>query len=122
MRVYIGSTFSPLMLAQMGECQIWEVSFEEMKEILQEIDPKDIYSIVGHENTANILSKIFGISIEFNRETVQLEDYFQMYIAIPINRDIITREFSSEEIYSSDWRFFNIVGVIGEDYEYEDDF
>lgn len=75
---YLGNGFSLSMLPKGANPGISEVTPDYIGVILRRYD---VRSIVGHENTAAILSDIFEFYIPFNRETISLEEGDVFYVA-----------------------------------------
>lgn len=72
--LYISNAFSLNMVADMIgdgiEINIKPLTIGEVKKILS---ANKFRSIVGHEDTANILTNLLDIRIDFNRATVKME-------------------------------------------------
>jgi len=64
--VFVGNSFSMQMLKSMNA----QISVEEVRSF-----PKDAYSVVGHQDTANVLG------VQFNRESILLDETDTLYVA-----------------------------------------
>ena len=70
---YLGNAFSLQMLT--GNCII------SVKEINSSEVPNDVQSIIGHADTANVVSSILGFEVNPNRVSVKLEQGDVLYVA-----------------------------------------
>jgi hypothetical protein len=68
-------------------------------------------SIVGHEETAKILSKKLGVEVAYNRESVTLNRGDELLVAVPQFRAERSREFTLEEIVKSEFRYFIVDSI-----------
>jgi len=66
------------MLSSGATPKVMEISASFLSGVLRDYEFK---SIVGHENTAKLLSDILGTSVPFNRETIRLEVGDTLYVA-----------------------------------------
>lgn len=97
---YLANTFSPAMLGEYTEAEIYEVN-------LQDVPPTPfIKSVVGHKITADILTALLGEKVKCNRENVVLEAGDFMYCIIPKFRCAEAREFTHEEVVDAGFRVF----------------
>ena len=103
-KCYLTSTFSPMMLGEAKRVRIREIQLGEAKSYLR-ANPEFI-SVVSHENTAEMLSRLLDIPIEFNRVSVQLAYCDMVVVICPQFRADQAREFTDEEISSVDVRAF----------------
>lgn len=53
----------------------------EVVEVTPQDIPNDVVSIVGHQDTANVVSNMLGRKIEFNRESVTLSKGETIFVA-----------------------------------------
>ena len=72
-KVYLGNAFSLQMVADNAIIAKVEVSPEEI--------PQEIVSIIGHKDTATVVSTILGREVPCNRESVMLSDEDVLYVA-----------------------------------------
>ena len=72
-KVYIGNAFSLQMVADNAIIAKVEVSPEEI--------PTEAVSIIGHKDTATVVSTILGREVPCNRESVMLSDEDVLYVA-----------------------------------------
>ena len=72
-KVYIGNAFSLQMVADNAIIAKVEVSPEEI--------PQEAVSIIGHKDTAAVVSTILGREVPCNRESVMLSDEDVLYVA-----------------------------------------
>ena len=72
-KVYIGNAFSLQMVADNAIIAKVEVSPEEI--------PQEAVSIIGHKDTATVVSTILGREVPCNRESVMLSDEDELYVA-----------------------------------------
>lgn len=97
----LGVTLSPSMIKQ-GMARVFEVPEEIFRLLLGD----DFVSVVGHENTAHILTKRLGKTVRFNRVNVELQPGDILFCAIPQVRFEMAREYTDEEIATAPFRFF----------------
>ena len=72
-KVYLGNAFSLQMVADNAIIAKVEVSPEEI--------PTEAVSIIGHADTAAVVSTILGREVPCNRESVMLSDEDVLYVA-----------------------------------------
>lgn len=74
--IYLGNAFSLQMLQGNTEysLKIHETDLEEVKKL-------SFLSVVGHEDTANILTGLLGKPVQYNRETIVLHKKDVLYVA-----------------------------------------
>ena len=72
--VYLANAFSLQMLTEVPAT----ITVEEVKP--QEI-PNSIYSVIGHKDTAKVLSGILGFDVKMNREEIKLKKGDVLYVA-----------------------------------------
>lgn len=97
---YLTTTFSPMMLA--NESEFVGKPINNLSEIDWDV------SAVGHENTAEILTKILDKEVEFNRTNIKIGPGDIVYCVISNFRDSQAREFTKYEIISAGFRAFKI--------------
>lgn len=74
MTIYLGNAFSLQMLNGNCTVQVFEVKPEE-------IANSKFTSVVGHADTAEVLSGILGKPVEFNRASIKLGCGDKLYVA-----------------------------------------
>ena len=103
---YIGTAFSPSMLGE-GSAVVYEVVEKRFVFLFNRENRRyGVYSIVGHKNTAEVLSRRLNLQIPFNRETISLVKGQKLFVAVPQARFDEAREFTDEEIRKAPFRFF----------------
>ena len=113
-RNYLATAFSPAMMAHIPDNLYLEATVKEVRreDFLASVRAANSFgvlkSIVGHENTAELLSRKLGIPVEFNRETVTLGEYDVVFIAVPQIRFDGAREFTDEEVEKAPFRYFHV--------------
>ena len=105
-RKYIASSFSLQMLPNGGKVEVERISEDEIRCLATKSSPETMYSrldgyyevggnpildavsIVGHEGTANALTKILDRNVEVNRQAIQLQPGDILFVAQPTGRRI----------------------------------
>lgn len=106
---FIGTAFSPIMLAKGTVARIQEINRDEMQIGIETMFQCGVIkSVVAHENTAKILSKMFDNEIHFNRTSITLKANDVLFVCTPQFRVDESREFTDEEIKNSSFRFFKV--------------
>ncbi|MFW6129746.1 MAG: STIV orfB116 family protein [Atribacterota bacterium] len=100
---YLTTAFSPMMLERYGEAYVAEIDIVELKE-----NAVSCQSVIGHENTAKIVSLLLGFNVGFNRDNIELKSGDFVYIIIPKFRANEAREFTEEEVVNSGFRCFKV--------------
>lgn len=77
----ISNAFAIPMLPVKKDGTPYEFSLVRFKPIAAEDVPRDVYSVVGHADTAAVLSGILGFQVNFNRETIRLDPCDVLYVA-----------------------------------------
>lgn len=74
--IYLGNAFSLQMLQGNTEysLKIHETDLEEVKKL-------SFLSVVGHEDTANVLTGLLGKPVQYNRENIVLHKKDVLYVA-----------------------------------------
>lgn len=103
--LYLGNTFSPMMLEADGNAIMGEYSLDAVKKFLE----KPHTSVVSHEVTAPILSALLGIPVAFNRVNLTLNKGDCLICVIPAFRCNEAREFTHEEVASAGVRCFVVL-------------
>lgn len=99
---YLASTFSPLMLSEGEHCEVVQINLNDVPSAM------GLKSVVSHEITAKILSKILGEPVGFNRINVSLKSGDCLYAIVPNFRASVAREFTQAEILGAGLRVFLI--------------
>jgi len=96
--VYLTNAFSLSMLTESDVVvHVQEITPEQLK---QELTASTFVSAVGHESTADILSKILGIHIPINRQAIRFKENDTVYVyqllqrlpeGVILNREEITQ-------------------------------
>lgn len=73
---YLNNAFSLAMLTGNNDLEVRDVDLEEFQ-----IVARDATSVVGHQDTANILATILDRPVEFNRVSTKLESGDIMCVA-----------------------------------------
>ena len=68
--LYLSNAFSCNMMPEDSEVSIVEVSIESVKDYLTK---NKFSSVVGHQDTASIISELLGFEINMNRQSISLE-------------------------------------------------
>jgi hypothetical protein len=112
-RIYLTTTVSPTMMnKQAGQMNIREITEDAFAAILK--SGEDINYAVGHENTAKLLERRYGLQGVFNRVNLNLRLGDYVLAAVPLMRVDATRELTNEEIEKAEFRFFE--AMVGTDY------
>ena len=74
--IYLGNAFSLQMLdlTKAASVDIVPVTMEEVAE-------SGFESVVGHQDTANVLTTLLGVEVPMQRKSVRLEDGDVLYVA-----------------------------------------
>jgi len=107
MRLVVANAFSLSMLSELIEASetksiavvVEEISLEEAKEYIKIFRERgdEIYSVVGHESTAKLLTKLLGTEIRYNRERYSLREgenllVCQLLVRLPVGRELTEEE------------------------------
>ena len=71
---YLANAFSLQMLSQ-TPCTI------KVQEVSKGDIPPDVYSVIGHPDTAKVLSNELGFEVKFNRKAIKLAPGDILYVA-----------------------------------------
>lgn len=74
--IYLSNAFTSRML---DNRKLSEVLFYPVKK--EDIAKQEFYSVVGHKETADVLTNMLGKGVVFNREFVKLHEGDIMYVA-----------------------------------------
>lgn len=101
---YIANAFSLAMISEVpAVIRIDEISLEEAKRLLS---AGDFVSAVGHEATADVVSRLTGVDIKFNRINIKLDKGDQLIVFQLLGRLPEGKILSEEEIKSLPYKFF----------------
>ena len=103
--IILANTFTPNMLGRGSTARVREIKEEEALRHLE----NGFRSVISHEVTAEFLSRRWGVTVAFNRESLSLTERCRIIVAVPQFRATVAREFSQEEVESSEWRFFSVL-------------
>ncbi len=103
MMKYIGNAFSLSMLVNFP-AKIWvmELSTDEAKKFVE----SGAESAIGHESTAQVLSRILGTDIKAERKMIRLEAGDELLVFQLMTRLPEGKVLSEEEILSLPYKFF----------------
>ena len=101
--IYIGNTFSPMMVGEGLEAVVREVSLDEIRHEFIFGTP---VSVVSHETTAAVLSALLGFPVKFNRVNLTLSSRDHLLCVVPNFRASEAREFTREEVEAAGFRCF----------------
>ena len=103
---FLSTAFSVSMIGD-REIGIREVREGEFLALIKE----DFVSAVGHQTTADILSRRWNKTILFARQNISCTDSL-ICVAVPQIRFDEAREFTEEEIKNAPFRFFVVKEVL----------
>jgi len=101
--VYLGNAFSLQMLKNKRRVRLIcdEMPAERVSAYLQSHQFK---SIIGHDNTAGVLTKLLGVDVWTNRESIELDKGDILVVAQYSKGRIIDREL--EQVNPDDFTFW----------------
>ncbi len=73
--IYFANAFSMQMLTSIPAVPIIEMAN------IEEISHADFISVIGHPDTANVLSNLLGKEVKCNRQSIQLQEGDILYVA-----------------------------------------
>lgn len=126
MRLVVANAFSLSMLSELIEASetksiavvVEEISLEEAKEYIKIFRERgdEIYSVVGHESTAKLLTKLLGTEIRYNRERYSLREgenllVCQLLVRLPVGREL-TEEELEMLLKNRQIRFYYICAIV----------
>lgn len=94
MVTYLGNAFCLQMLDRDAVLRVRRISGEEGRDLLR----SGFTSIMGHENTARVASKLLGVNIQINRISVKLKSGDSLIVFQLITNRAPTKELSDEEV------------------------
>lgn len=106
MRNVISNAFSVNMLKGDALLFFSQIKLSDVKFYLEEGD--EIYSIVGHQCTADLLSAKLGIEVKYNRENYKKEKNDQIIVCLPSRRLDEGQVLSLDELNQIDVKFWLI--------------
>lgn len=95
---YLATTFSPAMLSPGTSANVVECDLADI--------PAGLYSIVGHEVTAAVLTALLGEPVTFRRASVALAAGDGLFVVVPNFRAAEAREFTRGEVEAAGFRCF----------------
>ena len=106
MKVILANAFSLSMLPSGPETliKVSEISEEQVRQILRE----GFDSAIGHESTANFLSKKLSVEIKANRKQIKLDDDTLLIVAQLMQRLSEGKVLSEEEIAKIPVKFYSV--------------
>ena len=104
MTTYLANTFSPLML-EAGSAHVRPIRLHEAKGYLE---PMNWATVISHENTAELLTRLLGFPVEFNRVNLSVRQGDNIVVMTPAFRAEQARELTDEEIKSVPIRCFYV--------------
>jgi hypothetical protein len=104
---YLGNAFSLGMLKASGVLGVRKPSLEQVKEELSE----GFESVVGHESTAKLLSKLLGVEVPVNRATIKLNVGDELIVFQLLTRLPEGAILTEEELSKLDYTFY-VVSVL----------
>jgi hypothetical protein len=104
--LYVGNTFSPMMLAKgdITRASVCEITLTRAKALL--VRNEYFVPCISHENTAPVVSALLGVNIIFSRVNISLENGDTLLCIIPAFRATEAREFTVEEVEAAGYRCF----------------
>ena len=110
MKVILANAFSLSMLPSQPETliKVSEISEEQVKQLLA----NDFESAIGHESTANFLSKKLSVEIKANRKQIKLDDDTLLIVVQLMQRLPEGKVLSEEEISRIPVRFYAVHAMI----------
>lgn len=100
--IYLANTFTPMM-APTAQFRGQPIPLAEAKALA-----RDAASIVSHVATAQVLTRVLGRPVSFNRATVTLAPGDQVVCIIPKFRAEQAREFTPDELSATEFKAFLI--------------
>ncbi|MGC8597804.1 MAG: STIV orfB116 family protein [Thermocladium sp.] len=94
MVTYLGNAFSLQMLDGDAVLRVRRISDEEASNLLR----NGFTSVMGHENTARLASKLLGVIVPVNRISLKLKRGDILIVFQLITNRAPTKEFSDEEV------------------------
>ena len=106
MRTVIANAFSVNMLKQDSMLFFAQITLDMARFYIN--DSGKIYSIVGHQGTADLLSAKLGCKVEFNRENYKKEKDDRIIVCLPNKRLEEGKVLSREELSQINVKFWLI--------------
>ena len=104
-RIVVANAFSLSMMRGSGLLSVKELSREELQKTIELIrkyvqkGKLQVYSVVGHESTAKLLSQLLGMNVGVNRERYILEETDVLFVMQLLERLAPGKELSITELY-----------------------
>lgn len=105
MRNVIANAFSVNMLKEDSLLFFAKVDLDIVKSYIAQ---GEIYSIIGHQSTADLLSAKLGVKVELNRENYKKEKEDRIIVCLPSKRLEEGKVLSLEELEQIDIKFWVI--------------
>ena len=106
MSIYLTNAFSLGMLTESDVVvHVQEINPEQLK---QELTTGTFVSAVGHESTADILSKLLGIHVLINRQAIRLKENDIVYVYQLLQRLPEGIILSREEIMQINFKIYKV--------------
>jgi hypothetical protein len=103
--IYLGNTFSPMMLRSGDIAEVSETNLSNITHFVGD----NFISIVSHQVTAKVLSALLNTEVEFNRINLTLVPGDVLYCIIPNFRSNEAREFTYDEVVDAGYRVFLVI-------------
>ena len=104
-RIVVANVFSLSMLKSSALVSVHELSKEELEKTIEYIRKQlvkgklQLYSVIGHESTAKLLSQLLGMDVGVNRERYILEETDVLFVMQLLERLVPGKELSITELY-----------------------
>ena len=109
-KIFVSNAFSLSMLTNLpANIRVREVSLEDVKEFLKE---NSFISAVGHQATADVMSRLLGIQIPFNRIQVTLKEGDVLIVFQLMTRLEEGKVLSEQELSQLQFKFLVVVNDV----------
>jgi len=109
-KIFVSNAFSLSMLTNLpANIRVREVSLEDVKEFLKE---NSFISAVGHQATADVMSRLLGIQIPFNRIQVTLKEGDVLIVFQLMTRLEEGKILSEQELSQLQFKFLVVVNDV----------
>ncbi len=105
MRNVISNAFSVNMLREMAFLSFIPTNISDVKFYIQE---GELYSIIGHKATADLLTAKLGVEIKYNRENYTRKKDDRIIVCLPSKRLEEGKVLTLEELEQIDIKFWVI--------------
>ena len=103
MRNIVSNAFSVNMLREMAFLSFIPTNISDVKFYLQE---GELYSIIGHKATADLLTAKLGVEIKYNRENYTRKKDDRIIVCLPNKRLDEGQVLTEEELSKIDIKFW----------------